>query len=184
MVRFYYMPGSINPADILSKHWAHANIWKMLQPILFWQGDTFKLFSTWSTYLVPLLWLPHISSNYILYHIEQYNSMGSIRKQKVLTLSLVVTHICSHTYLYIFYIHLYTQAMMYMLSLSSNDVLDTKTLLYYISDKSLDNSHYHNRLLCTFHINMKPGRFKPMPSKHRLTKQRLSIPIISSDFTE
>jgi hypothetical protein len=46
MVRFYYMPGSINPADILSKHWAHANIWKVLQPILFWQGDTFKLFST------------------------------------------------------------------------------------------------------------------------------------------
>jgi hypothetical protein len=52
--------------------------------------------------------------------------MGSVRKQKVLTLSLVVTLIRSHTYLHIFYIYLYAQAMMYMLSLSPNDVLDTK----------------------------------------------------------
>ena len=35
MVLFYHIPGVGNPADVLSKHWAHANIWPTLQPILF-----------------------------------------------------------------------------------------------------------------------------------------------------
>ena len=37
MVKFFHMPGGINPADILSKHWGHQQIWKQLQPLLFWE---------------------------------------------------------------------------------------------------------------------------------------------------
>jgi len=29
-----------NPADILNKHWGYRQIWKLLQPLLFWRGDT------------------------------------------------------------------------------------------------------------------------------------------------
>ena len=39
-IGFHYLPGSTNPADVLSKHWAYADIWNMLQCLLFWQGDT------------------------------------------------------------------------------------------------------------------------------------------------
>ena len=44
MVKFFHIPGEINPADILSQHWGHQQIWKQLQPLLFWKGDTWKLF--------------------------------------------------------------------------------------------------------------------------------------------
>jgi hypothetical protein len=37
---FFHIPGKRNPADVLSKHWGHAAIWQLLQPLLFWQGDT------------------------------------------------------------------------------------------------------------------------------------------------
>ena len=37
---FYYIDGDENPADILSKHWGYQQIWKLLQPLLFWKGDT------------------------------------------------------------------------------------------------------------------------------------------------
>ena len=40
IIGFYHMPGAANPADILSKHWAHADVWKQLRPLLFWQRDT------------------------------------------------------------------------------------------------------------------------------------------------
>ena len=40
---FTHIPGEINPADILSKHWMHCKIWKMLQAVLFWPGDTAEL---------------------------------------------------------------------------------------------------------------------------------------------
>ena len=41
--RFFHTPGEDNPADVLSKHWSYGKIWKTLQPILFWQGDTMEL---------------------------------------------------------------------------------------------------------------------------------------------
>ena len=44
MVKFFHIPGEINPADILSKHWGHQQIWKQLQPLSFWKGDMRKLF--------------------------------------------------------------------------------------------------------------------------------------------
>ena len=38
-VSFNFLPGSDNPADILSKHWAYSATWHMLQYLLFWEGD-------------------------------------------------------------------------------------------------------------------------------------------------
>jgi hypothetical protein len=40
MIGFYYIPGDINPADILSKHWGYSQIWYQLRALLFWKGDT------------------------------------------------------------------------------------------------------------------------------------------------
>ena len=42
-VDFIYLPGAKNPADIMSKHWSYAAIWLLLQPILFWQGNTVEI---------------------------------------------------------------------------------------------------------------------------------------------
>ena len=43
MVRFHHIPGTSNPADILSKHWGHSQIYPVLCPILFYRGDTLDL---------------------------------------------------------------------------------------------------------------------------------------------
>jgi hypothetical protein len=43
MVKFYHIPGELNPADILSKHWAHSAVYPTLKPILFYKGDTLDL---------------------------------------------------------------------------------------------------------------------------------------------
>ena len=40
IIRFVYTPGSINPADIVSKHWTYSKSWTMLNAMLFWGGDT------------------------------------------------------------------------------------------------------------------------------------------------
>ena len=41
---YYYIPSEENPADICSKHWGYQQIWKVLKPILFWPGDTFRIY--------------------------------------------------------------------------------------------------------------------------------------------
>ena len=38
-IGYYYLPGPLNAADILSKHWGYSDVWANLQPILFWQGE-------------------------------------------------------------------------------------------------------------------------------------------------
>ena len=43
MISFHHIPGHLNPADVLSKHWAHHQVWDLLRPILFWQGNTADL---------------------------------------------------------------------------------------------------------------------------------------------
>ena len=43
IIAFTHIPGKINPADILSKHWSHNDIWLTLRTILFWRGDTAEL---------------------------------------------------------------------------------------------------------------------------------------------
>ena len=40
MLGFYFIPGTINPADILSKHWGYAQVWTQLRALLFWKGNT------------------------------------------------------------------------------------------------------------------------------------------------
>ena len=43
MVNFHHIPGDINPADILSKHWGHSQIYPTLRPLLFYRGNTLDL---------------------------------------------------------------------------------------------------------------------------------------------
>jgi hypothetical protein len=40
IVGFFFVPGDINPTDILSKHWGYSQIRERVKTILFWQGDT------------------------------------------------------------------------------------------------------------------------------------------------
>jgi hypothetical protein len=40
LLLFFFIPGDINPADILSKHWGYSQIKERLKSLLFWQGDT------------------------------------------------------------------------------------------------------------------------------------------------
>jgi hypothetical protein len=40
-IDFQFIPGHLNPADILSKHWGYQQVWSStLRPLLFWMGDT------------------------------------------------------------------------------------------------------------------------------------------------
>ena len=43
MVTFQFIPGDVNPADILSKHWGYSQVWPLLKSVLFWKGDTASL---------------------------------------------------------------------------------------------------------------------------------------------
>jgi hypothetical protein len=43
ITRFHHIRGTLNPSDILSKHWDYASVWRLLQPLLFWKGDTADL---------------------------------------------------------------------------------------------------------------------------------------------
>jgi hypothetical protein len=40
----HFLPGDLNPADILSKHWGYQQVWRIMQPILFHHGDTADLY--------------------------------------------------------------------------------------------------------------------------------------------
>ena len=42
VVSYHFIDGKSNPADILSKHWAHHDVWSLLKAILFWPGDTME----------------------------------------------------------------------------------------------------------------------------------------------
>ena len=44
IVAIYHLAGEYNPADILSKHWGYQQTWRILQPLLFYQGDTADLY--------------------------------------------------------------------------------------------------------------------------------------------
>ena len=39
IITLHHIPGELNPADILSKAWGYAQVWKMLKALLFWEGD-------------------------------------------------------------------------------------------------------------------------------------------------
>ena len=42
-VKFHFIPGEDNPADISSKHWAYSAVWPLLQCLMFWPGDTMDI---------------------------------------------------------------------------------------------------------------------------------------------
>ena len=42
-VDFRHLPGDLNPADILSKHWGYDQIWQMLRAVMFWTGNPSSL---------------------------------------------------------------------------------------------------------------------------------------------
>jgi hypothetical protein len=37
---YYWIDGKHNPADVVSKHWGYQQVWKLLQPLLFYSGNT------------------------------------------------------------------------------------------------------------------------------------------------
>ena len=39
IVSFYHIPGNINLANILSKHWGYQQVWHSLRALLFWSGN-------------------------------------------------------------------------------------------------------------------------------------------------
>ena len=41
--KFHHVKSANNPADVLSKHWGYSQAWPLLQPLLFWEGDTMDL---------------------------------------------------------------------------------------------------------------------------------------------
>ena len=43
IAEFHHVRSGNNPADILSKQWGYAQSWSLLQPLLFWEGDTMEL---------------------------------------------------------------------------------------------------------------------------------------------
>ena len=43
MLKFVHIGGEINPADILSKHWAYSAVWTQLKALLFHRGDTAEI---------------------------------------------------------------------------------------------------------------------------------------------
>ena len=54
-IAFYHLSGALNPADIMSKHWAHQAVWPQLQPLMFFAGDVSVLLSP--KYLKKNAWL-------------------------------------------------------------------------------------------------------------------------------
>ena len=44
IIEFHYLKSEKNVADLLSKHWGYQQVWQLLQPLLFWEGDTADLF--------------------------------------------------------------------------------------------------------------------------------------------
>jgi hypothetical protein len=40
ITRFHHIGSKTNPSDILSKHWAHPDVWDTLRPLLFWNKNT------------------------------------------------------------------------------------------------------------------------------------------------
>ena len=39
ILRFFHIDGNKNPADVLSKHCGHVQMWPLIKPLLFWRGE-------------------------------------------------------------------------------------------------------------------------------------------------
>jgi hypothetical protein len=40
IINFMHVPGKVNPSDLLTKFLSWANFWPLIQPLLFWKGET------------------------------------------------------------------------------------------------------------------------------------------------
>jgi hypothetical protein len=50
-IKYYHVASKLNIADVLSKHWSHADVWPLLRTVLFWnEGDTADIPDPTSTY--------------------------------------------------------------------------------------------------------------------------------------
>jgi hypothetical protein len=43
VIKFHHICSATNPANILSKQWGYKQAWPLLQPLLFWEGDTMDI---------------------------------------------------------------------------------------------------------------------------------------------
>ena len=43
IIKFFHIDGKINPADMLSKHCGHPQMWPHTRPLLFYSGDTSEI---------------------------------------------------------------------------------------------------------------------------------------------
>jgi hypothetical protein len=43
VIKFHHVRSATNPANVLSKQWGHKQAWPLLQPLLFWEGDTMEI---------------------------------------------------------------------------------------------------------------------------------------------
>jgi hypothetical protein len=43
VIKFRHIRSATNPANILSKQWGYKQAWPLLQPLLFWEGDTMDI---------------------------------------------------------------------------------------------------------------------------------------------
>ena len=46
IIEITHLDGTLNAADLLSKHWGWQQAWPLLQPLLFWEGDTMDILRT------------------------------------------------------------------------------------------------------------------------------------------
>ena len=40
ILKFFHIDGTTNPADVLSKHCGHPQLWPHIRPLLFYSGET------------------------------------------------------------------------------------------------------------------------------------------------
>ena len=43
IIKFFHIPGTSNPADVLSKHCGHPQLWPHIRPLLFYSGETSEI---------------------------------------------------------------------------------------------------------------------------------------------
>jgi hypothetical protein len=47
IVGYYWIDRKMNPADVVSKHWGHQQVWHLLKPLLLFSGDTESIIDGW-----------------------------------------------------------------------------------------------------------------------------------------
>ena len=41
--KYVWVDGKDNVSDILTKHWGYQQVWPLLRPVLFWEGNTMDI---------------------------------------------------------------------------------------------------------------------------------------------